>query len=70
MLLPILSGSLLSADLQRLTHERVAEPCHVPDTLRPNDPALHVAEMQSQGLNTCRYSVILHRDSKYKKIEK
>ncbi len=33
MLLPILSGSLLSADLQRLSNKRVAEPRHVPDTL-------------------------------------
>jgi len=46
MLLPILNSTLLSADLQRLTDERVAELRHVPDTLCPNDPALHVAEMQ------------------------
>ncbi len=46
ILLPMLNGSLLSADLQRLTDERIAETRHVPDTLRPNDPTLHVLEMQ------------------------
>ncbi len=46
MLLPILDSTLLSADLQRLTDERVAEPGHVPDTLCPNDPTLHALEMQ------------------------
>jgi hypothetical protein len=38
----ILSGTLLSADLQRLTDERVAESSHVPDILCPNDLPLLV----------------------------
>jgi hypothetical protein len=46
MFLPILNNALLSAllsaDLQRLTNEHVAEPCHVPDTLSPNNLPLLV----------------------------
>jgi hypothetical protein len=50
-LLLILSGALLSADIQRLTDERVAESRHVPDTLCPNDLSLLV-----NRLNTLTYS--------------